>query len=87
MYHTNDIGTSLKTMYTHFLENNGFTKFMGVDSAIRGSKCISVYVHKDAKQVFEKLNGGSDGYRRYWVMPAWEGEDYIRYNVSCVKIK
>lgn len=81
------MGTSLKTAYTHFLENNGFVDFFGIDSAIRGSKCISIYIYKDAKQEFEKLNGGSDGYRRYWIMPIWVGEDSIQYNVSCVKIK
>lgn len=83
----NDMRTPLKMAYTHFLENNGFMNFSGIDGAIRGSKCISVYIYKDAKQEFEKLNGGSDGYRRYWVIPIWEGEDFIRYNVSCVKIK
>ena len=34
---------------------------------------------------FEKLNGKSDGYRRYWVMPVWESEDSIKYSVSCRK--
>lgn len=81
------MGTSLKMAYTHFLENNEFVNFFGIVGAIRGSKCISVYIYKNAKQEFEKLNGGSDGYRRYWVMPIWEGEDSIQYNVSCIKIK
>lgn len=78
---------NLKTSYTWFLKYNGFTRFFGVDSAIRGSKIISVYIYKDAKEEFEKLNGGSDGYRRYWVMPIYESEDSIKYSVSCVKIK
>ena len=78
---------TLKVSYTHFLESNGFTKFYGVDSAIRGSKIISVYVYKDAKQEFEKLNGKSDGYRRYWVIPVWESDNSIKYSVSCVKNK
>ena len=78
---------TLKASYTHFLESNGFTKFYGVDSAIRGSKIISVYVYKDAKQEFEKLNGKSDGFRRYWVMPVWESDNSIKYSVSCVKNK
>lgn len=87
MYNRNNIGNSLKASYTHFLESHDFTNFFGINSAIRGSKCISVYIYKDAKQEFEKLNGGSDGYRRYWIMPIWEGEYSIQYNVSCVKIK
>lgn len=82
----NGAGLTLKSSYTHFLWNNGFTRFYGVDNAIRGSKIISVYVYKDAKQEFEKLNGKSDGYRRYWVMPIWESDDSIKYSVSCRKI-
>ena len=78
---------TLKASYTHFLYNNGFTRFYGVDSAIRGSKIISVYVYKDAKQEFEKLNGKSDGFRRYWVMPIYESKTSIKYSVSCVKNK
>jgi hypothetical protein len=44
-----------------------------------------VYIKKEHKQEFEKLNGGTDGYRRYWVTPAFELEDSIKYLVSCVK--
>lgn len=85
MYNRNNIGYSLKASYIHFLKSHGFTHFFGVDSAIRGSKIISVYVYKDAKQEFEKLNGKSDGYRRYWVMPIYESETSIKYSVSCRK--
>lgn len=85
MYHRNNIGYSLKVSYTHFLESHGFNHFFGVDSAIRGSKIISVYIKKEHKQEFEKLNGGTDGYRRYWIMPVWESEDSIKYSVSCRK--
>ena len=80
-----NFGSTLKASYTHFLESNGFTRFFGVDGAIRGSKIISVYVYKDAKQEFEKLNGKSDGYRRYWVMPIYESKYSIKYSVSCRK--
>ena len=52
MYSSNNLGYSLKTSYTHFLESNGFTRFYGVDGAVRCSKIISVYVYKDAKQEF-----------------------------------
>lgn len=86
MYHRNSIGFSLKASYTHFLESHGFNHFFGVDSAIRGSKIISVYIKKEHKQEFEKLNGGTDGYRRYWIMPVWESDDSIKYTVSCRKI-
>lgn len=86
MYYRNSIGYSLKASYTRFLESHGFTGFYGVDSAIRGSKIISVYIKKEHKQEFEKLNGKSDGYRRYWVMPVWESEDSIKYSVSCRKV-
>lgn len=85
MYSRNSLGYSLKVSYTHFLESNGFTRFYGVDSAARGSKIISVYVYKDAKQEFEKLNGKSDGHRCYCVMPIYESEDSIKYSVSCQK--
>lgn len=86
MYNRNNIGNTLKASYTHFLESHGFNHFFGVDSAIRGSKIISVYIYKDAKQEFEKLNGKSDGYRRYWITPVWESEDSIKYSVSCRKV-
>jgi hypothetical protein len=86
MYHRNSIGYSLKASYTHFLESHGFTHFFGVDSAARGSKTISVFIKKEHKQEFEKLNGGTDGRRRYWVTPAFELEDSIKYSVSCVKV-
>lgn len=76
---------SLKASYIHFLESNGFTNFIGVSGAIRGSKIITVYIYKCDKIEFEKLNGRSDGYRRYWVMPIYELEDCIKYSVSCVK--
>ena len=56
-----------------------------MESAIRGSQIISVYIEKEHKQEFEELNGKSDGYRRYWVMPVWESEDSIKYSVSCRK--
>ena len=79
------LGYSLKASYTNFLWSNGFTKFYGVDRAVRGSKIISVYIYKNAKQEFEKLNGKSDGYRRYWVMPIYELENSIKYSVSCRK--
>ena len=78
--------SNLKASYTHFLENNGFTRFFGIDGPIKGSKIISVYVYKDSKIEFEKLNGKSDGYRRYWVMPIYESENCIKYSVSCRKI-
>lgn len=86
MYHRNNIGYSLKASYTHFLESHGFNHFFGIESAIKGSKIISVFIKKENKQEFEKLNGGTDGYRRYWVMPVWESEDSIKYSVSCRKI-
>jgi hypothetical protein len=54
------MGNSLKASYTHFLESHGFTHFYGVDSASRGSKIISVFIKKEYKQEFEKLDGGSD---------------------------
>lgn len=83
MYHYID---SLKTCYTHFLYSNGFTQFFGVVGPIRGSKIISVYVRKEYKQEFEKLDGRSDGYRRYWIMPVWESYDSIKYSVSCRRV-
>lgn len=86
MYHRNSTGYSLRASYTRFLEHHGFTHFFGVDSAIRGSKIISVFIKKEHKQEFEKLNGETDGYRRYWVTPVWESEDSIKYSVSCRKI-
>lgn len=76
---------SLKACFTHFLEDNGFTKFYGVEGAIRGSKCISVFIYKLSVEEFEKLQGKSDGYRSYYMMKIWESEDSIKYNVSCVK--
>lgn len=76
---------SLKTCFTHFLEDNGFTEFYGVESAIRGSKCISVFIYKSSIEEFEKLQGKSDGYRSYYMMKIWESDDSIKYNVSCVK--
>ena len=76
---------SLKACFTHFLEDNGFTEFYGVESAIRGSKCISVFIYKSSVEEFEKLQGKSDGYRSYYMMKIWESEDSIKYNVSCVK--
>lgn len=76
---------SLKTCFTYFLEDNGFTEFYGVESAIRGSKCISVFVRKPFEKEFEKLQSKSDGYRSYYMMKIWESEDSIKYNVSCVK--
>lgn len=84
MFRYNNL-SSLKMCYTHFLEDNNFTQFFGVDGAIRGSKILSVYVKKEYKVEFEKLNGQSDGYRRYWVMPIWESEDSIKYSVSCIR--
>jgi hypothetical protein len=86
MYNSNNMGNSLKASYTHFLESHGFTHFYGVNSASRGSKIISVFIKKEYKQEFEKLDGGSDDYRRYWVMPVYEMEDSIKYSVSCVRI-
>ena len=77
---------NLKASYTHFLEDNNFTGFFGVEGPIRGSKIISVYIRKDSKVEFEKLNGHSDGYRRYWVMPIYESENCIKYSVSCRRI-
>jgi hypothetical protein len=86
MYNSNNMGNSLKASYTHFLESHGFTHFFGVDSASRGSKIISVFIKKEHKQEFEKLDGGSDDYRRYYVMPVYETDDSIKYIVSCRKI-
>ena len=87
MYNRNNIGNSLKTSYTRVLQSHGFIHFFGVDSAIRGSKNISVFIKKEHKQEFEKLDGGTDGYRRYYVMPILESEDSIKYSVSCVKTR
>lgn len=53
-------GDSLKTSFTYFLEDNGFTEFYGVGGAVRGSKCISVWVKKTHRDEFEKLSGKSD---------------------------
>lgn len=86
MYSRNNIGYSLKASYTHFLESHGFTQFLGVIGATIGSKNISVFIKKEHKQEFEKLDGGTDGCRRYWVTPVYELEDSIKYLVSCVKI-
>lgn len=86
MYSRNSVGYSLKALYTHFLESHGFTQSLSVESATIGSKNISVFIKKKHKQEFEKLNGETDGYRRYWVMPVWESEDSIKYSVSCRKI-
>lgn len=86
MYSRNSVGYSLKALYTRFLESHGFTHFFGVDSAVRGSKIISVFIKKEHRQEFEKLNGETDGRRRYWVTPVWESEDSIKYSVSCRKI-
>lgn len=78
-------GDSLKTSFTYFLEDNGFTEFYGVQGAIRGSKCISVYVKKTHRDEFEKLSGKSDGYHLYYMSKMWEFDDAIQYNVNCVK--
>lgn len=78
-------GDSLKTSFTYFLENNGFYEFYGVEGAARGSKCISVYIKKPHQVEFEKLNGKSDGYHSYYMSKAWEFDDSIKYNVSCVR--
>jgi hypothetical protein len=86
MYSRNNIGYSLKASYTRFLESRGFTQFLGVIGATIGSKNISVFFRKEHKQEFEKFDGGTDGRRRYWVMPIWESDDSIKYSVSCRKI-
>lgn len=57
MYSRNNIGYSLKASYTHFLESHGFTQFLGVIGATIGSKNISVFIKKEHKQEFEKLDG------------------------------
>lgn len=76
---------SLKTSFTYFLEDNGFTEFYGVNGAIRGSKCISVYVKKIHRDEFEKLSGKSDEHHSYYISKMWEFDDAIQYNVNCVK--
>jgi hypothetical protein len=68
------------------LEDNGFTEFYGVQSAIRGSKCISVYVKKSHQEEFEKLNGKSDGYHSYYMSKMWEFDDAIQYNINCRRV-
>ena len=77
---------SLKTSFTFFLEDNGFTEFYGVQSAIRGSKCISVYVKKSHQEEFEKLNGKSDGYHSDYMSKMWEFDDAIQYNINCRRV-
>lgn len=77
---------SLKTSFTYFLEDNGFTEFYGVQSVIRGSKCISVYVKKAHQVEFEKLNGKSDGYHSYYMSKMWECDDAIQYNINCRRV-
>lgn len=77
---------SLKTSFTFFLEDNGFTEFYGVQSAIRGSKCISVYVKKSHQEEFEKLSGKSDGYHSYYMSKMWEFDDVIQYNINCRRL-
>lgn len=77
---------SLKTSFTFFLEDNGFTEFYGVQSAIRGSKCISVYVKKSHQEEFEKLNGKSDGHHSYYMSKMWEFDDAIQYNINCRRV-
>lgn len=76
---------SLKTSFTYFLEDNGFYEFYGVEGAIRGSKCISVYVKKTYQDEFEKLSGKSDKYYSYYMSKTWEFDNSIKYNVSCVR--
>lgn len=78
-------GDSLKTSFTYFLEDNGFTEFYGVGGAVRGSKCISVWVKKTHRDEFEKLSGKSDGYHSYYMSKMWELDDSIQYNVNCIK--
>lgn len=77
---------SLKTSFTYFLEDNGFTEFYGVQNAIRGSKCISVYVKKSHQEEFEKLSGKSDGYHSYYMSKMWEFDDAIQYNINCRRV-
>lgn len=77
---------SLKTSFTYFLEDNGFTEFYGVQSAIRGSKCISVYIKKTHQEEFEKLSGKSDGYHAYYMSKMWESDDAIQYNINCRRV-
>jgi hypothetical protein len=68
------------------LEDNGFTEFYGVQGAIRGSKCISVYVKKTHRDEFEKLNGKSDRYHSYYMSKMWEFDDAIQYNINCRRV-